>query len=116
MTLDDLAAQAHFAAEGLLDCALDAVRNRVSEHGKLSADRLEAEQRAAHGLAWLATYVEAIKEMAAYAKRMREEGRFGRDRTAPDAHRAWRISGSKLQRHPDEPGRNRAPRRLRSRA
>ncbi len=77
MTLDDLAAQAHFAAEGLLDCALDAVRNRVSEHGKLSADRLEAEQRAAHGLAWLATYVEAIKEMAAYAKRMREEGRFG---------------------------------------
>jgi (2S)-methylsuccinyl-CoA dehydrogenase len=77
LTLDDLAAQAHFAAEGLLDCALDAVRNRVSEHGKLSADRLEAEQRAAHGLAWLATYVEAIKEMAAYAKRMREEGRFG---------------------------------------
>ena len=77
MTLDDLAAQAHFAAEGLLDCALDAVRNRVSEHGKLSADKLEAEQRAAHGLAWLATYVEAVKEMAAYAKRMREEGRFG---------------------------------------
>ena len=77
MTLDDLARQAHFAAEGLLDCALTAVRDRVSENGKLSADKLEAEQHAAHGLAWLATYVEAIKEMAAYARRMSEEGRFG---------------------------------------
>ena len=77
MTLDDLARQAHFAAEGLMDCALTAVRDRVSENGKLSAGKLEAEQHAAHGLAWLATYVEAIKEMAAYARRMSEEGRFG---------------------------------------
>ena len=77
MTLDDLARQAQFAAEGLMDCALNAVRERVSENGKLSAARIEAEQHAAHGLAWLATYVEAIKEMAAYAARMREEGRFG---------------------------------------
>ena len=77
MTLDDLAHEAHFAAEGLMDCALTAVRERVSENGKLSAGKLEAEQHAAHGLAWLATYVEAIKEMAAYARRMSEEGRFG---------------------------------------
>jgi (2S)-methylsuccinyl-CoA dehydrogenase len=77
VTLDDLARQAHFAAQGLLDCALDAVRDRVSENGKLSADKIEADQHAVHGLAWLATYVEAIKEMAGYARRMREEGRFG---------------------------------------
>ena len=77
MTLDDLAHEAHFAAEGLMDCALTAVRDRVSENGKLSAGKLEAEQHAAHGLAWLATYVEAIKEMAAYARRMSEEGQFG---------------------------------------
>ena len=77
VTLDDLARQAQFAAEGLMDCALTAVRERVSENGKLSAARIEAEQHAAHGLAWLATYVEAIKELAAYAARMREEGRFG---------------------------------------
>ncbi len=77
MTLDDLARQAHFSAQGLLDCALDAVRDRVSENGKLSPDRIEAEQHAVHGLAWLATYVEAIKEMAGYAQRMSEEGRFG---------------------------------------
>ena len=77
VTLDDLARQAQFAAEGLLGCALNALRQRVSAHGKLSAAKIEAEQHAAHGLAWLATYVEAIKEMAAYAQRMREEGRFG---------------------------------------
>ena len=77
MTLDDLARQAHFSAQGLLDCALDAVRDRVSENGRLNPDKMEAEQHAVHGLAWLATYVEAIKEMAAYARRMSEEGRFG---------------------------------------
>jgi (2S)-methylsuccinyl-CoA dehydrogenase len=78
MTLDDLARQAHFSAQGLLDCALDAVRDRVSENGRLSPDKMEAEQHAVHGLAWLATYVEAIKEMAGYAQRMSEEGRFGK--------------------------------------
>jgi (2S)-methylsuccinyl-CoA dehydrogenase len=77
VTLDDQAREAQFSAEGLLDCALSAVRERVSEKGKLSAARIEAEQHAVHGLAWLATYVEAIREMAAYARRMREEGRFG---------------------------------------
>jgi (2S)-methylsuccinyl-CoA dehydrogenase len=77
VTLDDLADKAHFAAQGLMDCALDAVRARVSDNGKPNAGKIEAEQHAVHGLAWLATYVEAIKEMAAYARRMREEGRFG---------------------------------------
>ncbi len=77
MTLDALARQAHFAAEGLMACALSSVRERVSENGKLSGARIESEQHAAHGLAWLATYVEAIKEMAAYATRMLDQGRFG---------------------------------------
>jgi len=77
VTLDDLARQAQFAAEGLFACALSALRRRVSADGRLSAAKIEAEQHAAHGLAWLATYVEAIKEMAAYAQRMREERRFG---------------------------------------
>jgi (2S)-methylsuccinyl-CoA dehydrogenase len=77
VTLDDLADKAHFAAQGLMDCALGAVRARVSENGKPNAGRIETEQHAVHGLAWLATYVEAIKEMAGYARRMREVGRFG---------------------------------------
>ena len=77
MTLDDLAREAQFSVEGLLDCALNAVRERVSERGKLSPAKIEAEQHAVHGLAWLATYVEAIREMADYARRMGGEGRFG---------------------------------------
>ncbi|HEY6521243.1 MAG TPA: acyl-CoA dehydrogenase, partial [Roseiarcus sp.] len=77
MTLEDLAARAHFAAERLMDCALGAMRDRVTTNGRLSADKIETEQHAVHGLAWLATYVEAIKEMAAYASRMQEDGRFG---------------------------------------
>ena len=77
MTLEALAAQAHSAVERLMARALDAMRERVSENGKLNAGRIETEQHAVHGLAWLATYVEAIKEMAAYANRMQEEGRFG---------------------------------------
>ncbi len=77
MTLDDLARQAHYAAQGLLECAVTAVREKVSAHGRLDAARIETEQRAAHGLAWLATYVEAIKEMASYVQRLHKEGRFG---------------------------------------
>jgi (2S)-methylsuccinyl-CoA dehydrogenase len=37
----------------------------------------EAEQHAAHGLAWLATYVEAVRELAAYAERLDQEDRLG---------------------------------------
>ncbi|MGO9771694.1 MAG: acyl-CoA dehydrogenase family protein [Roseiarcus sp.] len=77
MPLDDLAPRALNAVEALLARAVSAVRERVGIGGRLSAEKIEREQHAAHGLAWLATYVEAIKEMTAYARRMRAEGRFG---------------------------------------
>ncbi|HEY1944905.1 MAG TPA: acyl-CoA dehydrogenase family protein [Roseiarcus sp.] len=67
--------------QSLLARAVSALRERLSENGKLSAAKIEQEQHAAHGLAWLATYVEAIKELTAYARRMREEGRFGETET-----------------------------------
>jgi (2S)-methylsuccinyl-CoA dehydrogenase len=53
------------------------VRKTVSADGALSADLIEREQHAAHGLAWLATYVQAIREMLAYRERLSAEGRFG---------------------------------------
>ena len=64
-------------AEHLLEAAQGSVRARVSTSGKLSNERLEAEQHAVHGLAWLATYVQAIREMVAYAVRLSGEGQFG---------------------------------------
>jgi len=79
--LDDLAPKALHAVEGLLARATAELRLRVSDSGRLSAGRIEREQHAAHGLAWLATYVEAIKEMTGYARRMRAEGRFGETET-----------------------------------
>jgi (2S)-methylsuccinyl-CoA dehydrogenase len=63
--------------EALLSEAVSAVRLKVVQDGRLSADLIEREQRAAHGLAWLATYVEAVRELVAYAKRLEAEGRFG---------------------------------------
>ena len=39
-----------------------------------SSSLIEREQRATHGLAWLATYVEAVRQLAAYAERMSASG------------------------------------------
>jgi (2S)-methylsuccinyl-CoA dehydrogenase len=65
------------AAEALLADATMAVRRRVSADGQVNNRLLDREQRATHGLAWLATYVQAVRQLAAYAERMREAGRFG---------------------------------------
>ena len=45
--------------------------------GKVDATLLEADQHAAHGLAWLATYVESLRQMQAWADALHTEGRFG---------------------------------------
>jgi (2S)-methylsuccinyl-CoA dehydrogenase len=57
--------------------ATAAVRKTVSADGALSAELIEREQHAAHGLAWLATYLQAIREMLAYRERLSAEGRIG---------------------------------------
>ncbi len=63
--------------ETLLDQAIAAVRQKVLVDGKISSSRLEAEQHAAHGLSWLATYVMALREMKAYGERLQAEDRYG---------------------------------------
>jgi len=66
------------AAQGLRDKARTAVRARVlSADGKIDGARLDAEQFAAHGLAWLATYVAALSEMLRWAERLDGAGRLG---------------------------------------
>ena len=79
-TSNQLLAQAYAAVasiEALQGEALAPMRRRLSVDGKLDAALIEREQHAAHGLAWLATYVQAIRELAAYAARMDLEGRLG---------------------------------------
>ena len=65
------------AATKLRDRAISAVSAKVASGGKIDSAALEREQHAAHGLAWIATYVEALRQLASYARRMDGEGRFG---------------------------------------
>ena len=65
-------ADAAAACERLLHHAKSAARSRVD-----AAGGLDAAQAAAHGLAWLATYVEALRQMLGWARRLAGESRFG---------------------------------------
>ncbi len=66
------------AASGALrDRATEAVKAKLVADGRIDGAALEREQHAVHGLAWIATYVEALRQIADYARRMDEEGRFG---------------------------------------
>lgn len=78
--LDDLltlTGEALAPVEGVLEAATAKVREMVSDDGKVSATALEENQFAAHALAWLATYVEALRQTRAWAEKLDGEGRFG---------------------------------------
>jgi (2S)-methylsuccinyl-CoA dehydrogenase len=64
-------------AEALLADATAKVRDRVTLEGRIVGRMFDREQRATHGLAWLATYVEAVRQLAAYAERMQAMGVLG---------------------------------------
>ncbi len=60
------------AADRVLQFAKAGVRAKVQE-----ASSVDAAQHAAHGLAWLATTVEGLRQMHVWAGRLSEEGHFG---------------------------------------
>jgi (2S)-methylsuccinyl-CoA dehydrogenase len=68
--LVELAREAVAAAGAILADAMAKVRARVVVEGHTVTRLVDREQRATHGLAWVATYVEALRQLAAYAKRM----------------------------------------------
>lgn len=72
-----LTANAVPPAEALLDKAKSHLRTELSEDGRISATLLEQNQTAAHGLAWLATYVESLRQMQGWAERLDADGKFG---------------------------------------
>jgi len=53
------------------------VRADVSHDGKINPSAMDASQHTTHGLAWFATYLESLREMIAYARRLEEESRLG---------------------------------------
>ena len=75
--LTALTAEALPSVEAVLARAKDAVRDLVTVDGKISGAVIEAEQTATHGLAWLATYVEALRQMQTWAELLGSEGKFG---------------------------------------
>ena len=69
--------QAREAVEAVFADATAAVRRRVTVDEQVIDSLLDREQRATHGLAWLATYVESVRQLAAYAERMQASGTLG---------------------------------------
>ena len=51
------------SAEQFLAAAKSRVSAKVGRDGRVDGAKLDAEQHAAHGLAWLATYVEAVRQL-----------------------------------------------------
>ncbi|HUB85862.1 MAG TPA: hypothetical protein VL971_09225, partial [Rhizomicrobium sp.] len=65
------------AAEKFLGAARATVAAKVTKGGKVDAAALDREQRAGHAFAWYATYVEALRQMARWARHLTDENTFG---------------------------------------
>jgi (2S)-methylsuccinyl-CoA dehydrogenase len=65
-------AEAVSAAERLLHLAKSGLRPMIAGPGGI-----DAAQAGVHGLAWLATYVESLKQMLGWARRLGDGGRLG---------------------------------------
>jgi len=69
--------QAAIDAEAYFLALRASVAAKVAPGGKVDRHLIDSEQRSTHGLAWVLTYVETLKETANWAARIDAEGRFG---------------------------------------
>jgi len=69
--------KAQSSADILLGRIKETVSVRVAPTGKIDPALIEAEQFAAHGLSWAATYVEALRQMLDWGHRLDAAGEFG---------------------------------------
>ena len=65
------------ALDGLLDEATAQFRRAIAGDGAPGASVLNDHQYAAHSLAWIATYVEALRQLTRWAGDLEDDGRFG---------------------------------------
>ncbi len=75
--LTDLTRAAMAPVDSVVAAAKSALRLKVSVDGRVSGALVDENQTAAHGLAWLATYAEALRQMQAWADRLQASGQFG---------------------------------------
>src|SRR5450432_709160 len=86
LILPDLPDLLDLTARGAEAVAADlraAVAARVAPGGRLDRAALDAEQHAAHGLAWAAAYAETLRQTAAWARALTDAGRFGEAEALP---------------------------------
>jgi (2S)-methylsuccinyl-CoA dehydrogenase len=72
-----LTAAALEAADNLLGAAKRNLRARLAPEGMVDLAKLERSQFAAHGFAWMATYVEALRQLRRWAETLAARGAFG---------------------------------------
>jgi (2S)-methylsuccinyl-CoA dehydrogenase len=73
----DLTATALPEVEALFAQSRESLRVEVTVAERLSSQALEDRQHQAHALAWLATYVEGLRQLRAWAGRVSDAGQFG---------------------------------------
>ena len=80
IVMPDLLATTQQALESLdtlLKEAKGTVKSLVAKDGRISSSLMEQHQAAAHGLSWLATYHESMRQMQNWATKLTEAGEFG---------------------------------------
>jgi len=65
------------AVAGYLQRCQAVTTDRIAPDGRIDPAALDLNQRAAHGLAWIATYREALVQLHEWAGRCADAGRFG---------------------------------------
>lgn len=76
--LDGLCESALQAAETLKQQAINSVASFTrGDNGRISAKLVEENQYATHGLAWVVTYVETLKETLKWTRNLQAEGKLG---------------------------------------
>ena len=68
--------EAQQTVDAYYNVAKEQVSKLVLVDGKVSKEALNQEQHAAHGLAWIATYKETLREMLSWATNLESENRF----------------------------------------
>ena len=80
IVMPDLLATTQQALESLdtlFEAAKGTVKSLVAKDGRVSSGLMEQHQAAAHGLSWLATYHESMRQMQNWATKLTEAGEFG---------------------------------------
>ncbi len=73
----NLCTEGQQVTEFILESARQSLSKRVIIDGNLSSNAIDLEQFAAHGFAWLATYVEGLRQILAWGKRLEASGDLG---------------------------------------